>query len=245
MAPEDPRFQDYLTRHYTQLGDAERHRAGRKRQLLETYRRWLPANRDAAMLEIGPGFGHLLEILRTDLGYRNATAVDVSREVVAYLEQRLPGSTTYVEDTAAWLRAHPGQWEQVFALHVIEHVPRDAVADFLAAVRGALRPGGRVVLELPNMANLFTGGFLRWADLTHEWGYTEQSLHQLLTACGFTGVTCFEERVPPGLKGVAAGAFRALARGAQRIVYRGYQLPVPRVLGPALCATAVRPTGDR
>ena len=43
------------------------------------------------------------------------------------------------------------------------------------------------------------------------------------------------------MKGVAANAFRALARFAQRVIYRGYELPVPAVLTPALCATAVRP----
>ena len=61
-------------------------------------------------------------------------------------------------------------------------------------------------------------------------------------AGGFTEVECFEERIPlAGAKGVAANAWRALARFAQRVAYKGYELPVPAVLTPALCATAVRP----
>ncbi len=242
MAPENPDFQDYLTRHYAHLGDQARHRAGKKRQLLHTYRRWLPESRDAEMLEIGPGYGQLLEALRMDLGYTRARAVDVSREVVAFCERAMPGSTEYAEDTVAFLRANPGRWQRVFALHVLEHVPRTDVTALVRAMRDALAPGGRVIVELPNMANLFTGGYLRYADLTHEWGYTEQSLRQLLESAGLAEVECFEERIPAsGPKGVAANLFRALARMKQQVIYKGYELPVPTVLTPALCATAVRP----
>jgi len=239
---ENPDFRDYLSRHYAHLGDAERHREGKKRQLLLTYRRLLPASLDAEMLEVGPGYGQLLEALREGLGYRNAIAVDLSHEVVDFCNGRMPGSTTYADDTVAYLRANAGRFERVFVLHVLEHVPKAGASELVRALRAALRPGGRLVVELPNMANLLTGGYLRFADLTHEAGYTEQSLRQLLESAGFEQVECFEERIPAaGPKGVAARAFRALARVAQRIVYKGYELPVPKVLTPALCATAVRP----
>jgi len=156
----------------------------------------------------------------------------------------LPGSTEYAEDTVAWLRAHAGRFDRIFVLHVLEHVARAEVEDLVRAILGALKPGGRVIVELPNMANILTGNYLRYADRTHEWGYTEQSLRQLLEAGGFTDVRCFEERIPAaGLKGVAANAFRAIARFKQRLIYKGYELPVPTVLTPSLCATAVRPAG--
>lgn len=244
MAPESDAFRDYLSRHYAHLGDHEKHREGKKRQLLSTYAHLLPADRGAPMLEIGPGYGQLLEALRRDRGYANAVAVDVSREVVDFCNGRLPGSTEFAGDTVAFLRAHAGRFERVFALHVLEHVPAGAVGELARAMRDALRPGGRVVIELPNMANAFTAGYLRYADFTHEAGYTEQSLRQLLESAGFEQVACFEERIPAaGVKGVAAVTFRALARLALRVLYRGYELPVPAVLTPALCATAVRPAG--
>lgn len=242
MPAENPDFRDYLSRHYAHLGDQAKHREGKKRQLLHTYRRLLPESRDAAMLEVGPGYGQLLEALREGLGYRNAVAVDLSHEVVDFCNGLMPGSTAYADDTVAFLRANERRFERVFVLHVLEHVPKPAVGELVAALRGALKPGGRLVVELPNMACLFTGGYLRHADFTHEAGYTEQSLRQLLEAGGFAQVECFEERIPAtGLKGAAAVAFRALARFAQRVVYKGYELPVPSVLSPALCATAVRP----
>lgn len=240
----DPRsgFEDYLSRHYRHLGDQARHRARKKRQLLATYRFALPTDRDAEMLEIGPGYGQLLELLRRDLGYVRTTAIDLSEEVAEFCNRALPGSTERVTDTVAYLEAHGGRFERVFALHVLEHVPRAEAPGLARAIRGALRPGGRVVLEVPNLANLLTGSYLRYADLTHEWGYAESSLRHLLEAAGFVDVECFEERRPADeIKGLLAGAFRGGARWLQRAIYRGYELPVPDVLTPALCAVASRP----
>jgi hypothetical protein len=132
----------------------------------------------------------------------------------------------------------------VFLFHVLEHVPLEAAHDLLVAVHGALRPGGRVVLEVPNMGNLFTGGYLRYADPTHETGHTEFSLLHRLESAGFSEATCFEERVPvEGVRSAAAVLFRGTMRNVQRAILRGYQLPVPRVLTPSLCAVATRAPG--
>jgi SAM-dependent methyltransferase len=239
---QDHAFDDYLTRHYSRLGDQERHRAGRKRQLLRTYGRLLPADREARILEIGPGHGQFLELLRQDLGYRNAVAVDVSREVVEFCNGRMPGSASLVTDTAAQVRAQAGTLDAVIAFHVLEHLPGGEPLAMVQAIAAALKPGGRLLVEVPNMANPLTGGYLRYADLTHVGGFAESSLRHLLEAGGLADVACFEEATGgTGLKDLLARTFRALARFKLHLVYRGYELPPPAVLSPALCATAVRP----
>lgn len=241
MPVEHPDFADYLTRHYAHIGDQARHREGKKRQLRLTYGARLPEDRSAAMLEIGPGYGQLLELLRRDLGYTNAIAVDLSQEVVEFCNGLLPGSTTYVADTVAYLEQHPAHFDRIFALHVLEHVPPAEVLALVRAIHSALRPGGVFLVELPNMANLFTSSYLRYSDRTHTAGYAELSLRNLLEAAGFSDVQCFAERVPgSSLKGILANTFRACAGIVQRVIYKGYELPVPRVLTPALCAAATR-----
>ncbi len=242
MTDEHSQFADYLSRHCVHLGDQEKHRAGKKRQLRRTYARHFPEDRAAEMLEIGPGWGHLLELLRWDLGYSNLRAVDVSQEVVQFCNRCVPDSTIHVADTAGYLRQHPARFDRVFAFHVLEHVPKTEVVDLVRAIRTALRPGGKLVVEVPNMANLMTAGYLRYADLTHESGYSETSLRFLLESADLAEVECFEDRPSPdGLKSPLASIFRAGARVVQRVIYKGYELPVPAVLSPALCATAVRP----
>lgn len=241
MPVEHPDFADYLTRHYAHIGDQSRHRAGKKRQLQRTYASRFPTDSAAAMLEIGPGYGQLLELLRRDRGYSNAIAVDLSQEVVEFCNGLMPGSTTHVADTVAYLEQHPAAFERIFALHVLEHVPPAEVLTLVRAIHDALRPGGVFLVELPNMANVFTGGYLRYSDRTHQAGYAELSLRNLLETAGFTDVQCFEERIPLGsLKGVLANLFRASAGALQRIIYKGYELPVPKVLTPSLCAAAKR-----
>lgn len=241
MPPEAPAFDEYLSRHYAQLGDQARYREGRKRALRRTYEHLLPADRNAAMLEIGPGFAQLLELLRRDMGYGHAVAVDLSAEVVTFCNECLPGSTTLTADTVTYLASRPESYTRIFALHVLEHVPCEQADALVRAVHRALVPGGRFVLELPNMANMFTGNYLRYADPTHEHGYTEWSVRHLLESAGFVDVRCFEDSVAPdGLKHAAARLFRSLARLTQRTVYRGYELPVPQVLTPALCAVGTR-----
>lgn len=241
MSPETEAFEDYLTRHYAHLGDQSRHRAGRKRQLLHTYQAVLPLDHGVELLEIGPGYGQLLELVR-DLGYARAIAVDVSREVVEFCNGVMPGSTTLATDTVAFLNANTGRFERVFAMHVLEHMPKPEGIELVKAIVQALRPGGRFVVEVPNMANLLTGSYLRHADFTHACGYAETSLRQLLESAGLVDVVCFEERVPvDSPKRLLATAFRRATRLAQRLIYKAYELPVPEVLSPALCATAARP----
>jgi len=241
-AVEPGRFERYLSGHYARLGDQQRLRARRKRQLLGTYARLLPAARDADMLEIGPGFGQWLEALRVDRGYARAAAVDLSPEVVEFCNHAMPGSASLEPDTAGFLERHAGRYDRIFAFHVLEHVPGEERDRLVRAMRAALKPGGLCIVEVPNMANMLAGGFLRYADLTHETGFTELSLRQLFEDAGFVDVRCFEEKLVLGVpQDLLAMTFRSLARLAQRIAYRGYQLPVPAVLTPVLCLRAARP----
>jgi SAM-dependent methyltransferase len=239
---EPGKFERYLSGHYARLGDQQRYRARRKRQLLGTYAHLLPAARDAEMLEIGPGFGQWLEALRADRGYARALAVDLSPEVVEFCNHILPGSTSLEPDTVDFLLRHAGRYDRIFAFHVLEHVPAEALEHFVHAMRVALKPGGLCVVEVPNMANMLTGGFLRYGDLTHETGFTELSLRQVFEEAGFADIHCFEDRLVLGVpQDLLAMAFRWFVGRVQRLVYRGYQLPVPAVLTPVLCMRAASP----
>jgi hypothetical protein len=76
---------------------------------------------------------------------------------------------------------------------------------------GALRPGGRVVIHVPNAEGLH-GMRVRYGDLTHEQAFTPASIRQALTLCGFTNVRCFEDRpVMHGLKSALRAAFWRLS----------------------------------
>jgi SAM-dependent methyltransferase len=96
-----------------------------------------------------------------------------------------------VGDLLAFLRARPQRFDLLTGLDIVEHFTKDEVLEFLDACRGALRPGGRLVLQTPNGESPF-GGAVRYGDFTHETCFTPALLAQLLELTGFTAVECRE-----------------------------------------------------
>jgi 2-polyprenyl-3-methyl-5-hydroxy-6-metoxy-1,4-benzoquinol methylase len=157
---------------------------------------WLPDSRDAAIADVACGPGWLLRFF-VKRGYRNAGGVDVSPEQVALARKHSAG--VEAGDLLGFLRARQGQFDLVTGFDIIEHLDKGEVLDFLDACHGALRPGGRLVLQTPNGESPF-GGAVRYGDFTHETCFTPTLLGQLLALTGF-GDCEFREAGP-----VARGA---------------------------------------
>lgn len=242
MSQEQGQFQRYMTEHMTRLRSPGEWRGRVKERLRHRYQRHLPVDRNAPILEIGPGFGEFMELLVADLGYRNVRGVDLSPEVAGYCNQLFPGSVTVVEDTVTYLATCNAQFSCIVMFHVIEHVPKSQAVPFLNAVRKALAPGGVLLLETPNMANPFLGLSLRYADFTHEVGYTESSMHYVLQAAGFRDITIFEATLPANhWARLAQKAGQRAIKGMIALIHGIYGNRTPelyRVVSPELCVVA-------
>lgn len=103
--------------------------------------------------------------------------------------------------------------EEILAVHVIEHFWRWEVIDILKEWARVLKPGGKIILECPNLISacqefladperaagggpegqrsmwVFYGD-PKWRDplMVHRWGYTPQSLKAVLMEAGFVNV---------------------------------------------------------
>lgn len=147
----------------------------------------------------------------------------------------------------------PASFDAVVCGDFIEHL-RDPGA-FLARIRPLLRPGGRVVLSTPNIANwamrlgLLFGRFryTEWGllDRTHTHLFTRKTLRECLEQAGYR-ITDFDFTVPVPV--VATPRVEALAHwiGRLRPSLFAYQLvvsaePVPaaQLASSAQSATAV------
>jgi 2-polyprenyl-3-methyl-5-hydroxy-6-metoxy-1,4-benzoquinol methylase len=147
---------------------------------------WLPQDKGAFILDLGCGGGEFLDFLRRS-GFRELHGVDYSGEQVARCHDRGLPFVTKVADAKAFLRTHVGQFDCVVMNDVLEHIPKADCIATLEEVRHALKPGGALLVKVPNAANVF-GLVARYLDFTHEIAFTEHSLRQVLLASGYRDV---------------------------------------------------------
>jgi SAM-dependent methyltransferase len=139
-----------------------------------------PAGR---LLEIGCASGWFLAEARA-VGY-DVTGIEPAAEMAASARERSGADVqaAMLEDAAL----PAGGFDLAVAWHVLEHLAEPRAA--LAAVRAALRPGGRLLLELPNVASLrATRQGEDWYALEpqhHVAHYSPGALDALLRAAGF------------------------------------------------------------
>ena len=151
-----------------------------------TYGRLLPVDLGARILDIGCGMGHFLYYLKAK-GYHNILGVDVSPEQVAYCREFVLPQVQLTPDLVSFLGERPSHWNCIVMKDVIEHLSRKEIIPTLGAIHDALAPGGELLVETGNMASV-TGLFVRYIDFTHECGFTENSLRQVLRAVGFSEI---------------------------------------------------------
>jgi len=142
----------------------------------------MPGSRDSAILDLGCGSGLFLDFLSGE-GYVDARGVDSCPALVRSCGDS--GFDVEESDNMEYLGKHPGRFDCVVLNHVLEHYGKSEGLSLLEAVRGSLRPGGRVIVVCPNMANPYTAGRGRYADLTHETGYTPESIRFMLRLADF------------------------------------------------------------
>jgi len=179
-----------VERYSTLVSDAAPRRPD-ARHLRRSWRRslaaWLPADRNAAILDIGCGGGAFLEFLRGS-GYARLWGFDSSEEQVARCRDRGLDFVQRHEALEVGTFAGPEDgWDVIFCLDLLEHLPQERALGFLKEVRRRLATGGCVVIQTPNMAYLGAGWVL-YGDPTHRAGYTELSLRAMLAAAGYASI---------------------------------------------------------
>lgn len=165
----------------------ERHPISRIERLVPRMR--LDAHEE--LVDVACGNGMLLPLVHDKVGAYHG--VDFSPDFIDVARRRAAASgitncTFHCEDVIEFAKAHPGRFGVATALDFSEHIDD---ADFVAiftAVRGAMKPGGRLYIHTPNLTFL--------PELLKQWGIVPQfpqhiavrdAEHhlRLLEACGF------------------------------------------------------------
>ena len=128
------------------------------------FRRWLPTAPDAAIVDVGCGGGQMLQVMK-NLGYTALQGVDASEQQVQ--RARTAGLDVRHGNATDALRESPARRDLILAIDMVEHLHKGEAMEFLEAAHAALRPGGRLILQMPN-PDARAGMRVRYGDLTHE-----------------------------------------------------------------------------
>ena len=207
------------------------------------YTPWLPADRGAAILDAGCGHGRVLAFLAAK-GYRRLEGFDRDVDAVAAARSRVAAALTVEHDWERYLASRVGAFDLIVLKDVLYYVPRDRVVNALGAVRRALKPGGRVIVEVFNGAS-FTGPFVSYKDDAILWTPTEHMLKSVLERARFSSVEVRPQR-PPARRlrrrvfNLLGSAWRLVLR-AIYFVERGFAEENPKIFTTKIIAVGEVP----
>ena len=162
---------------------------GSPESIKDRLRVFLPMIRAAALtgpaLDLGCGRGEWLELMRE----AEIESIGVEQNQTLAADCRAKNLRVIETDFMAFLEQSPPEhWRIVTGFHVIEHLGWPAWYGCLRQIHRALNPGGMMILETPNPANLFTAANRFYLDPTHRHPLPDELLAFAAKSVGFASV---------------------------------------------------------
>ena len=201
------------------------------------YKKFLPSDRNARILDIGCGMGHFLYFLKNE-GYTNFWGIDISVQQVSVVKENITENVS-VADVFDFLKEN-GLFHVIVANHVIEHIPKERLLEFLHLVFSSLQVGGIAFIKTANMSNPF-GLRGRYMDVTHTIGFTEHSLFEVLNAAGFQNIHLMGAYQPVlSVKSAIGKVARVIVHRLLKLMFLVQGYPPPRILDKDIIVIAVK-----
>ena len=136
------------------------------------------------------------------MGYLNIREVGISPEQVRLARQVI--ADVAESNVLEWLEAHSSTFYLITVLDLIEHFQKPEVLRFLDGCHGALKPGGRLILQTPN-ADSPLGNVLSYGVFSQEVDLNPNALSRLVRLSGLQKVEAREQGpVPLGYSAVSS-----------------------------------------
>ena len=176
----------------------------------------IPQALDARILDLGCGRGGLVYWL-SQRGYHRAEGVDLSDEQIE-AARKVGVANVEQADLRSYLAGRAQFYDALILRDVVEHFTREQVVAVLELCRAALRPGGVVIVQVPNAESPFFGR-IRYGDFTHELAFTRSSLVQVFKVVGFEDLRVYPtEPVIRGLRSLGRVALWSMVKAFYRIL---------------------------
>lgn len=144
------------------------------RYMKSYFQKYLPQNKSARVLDAGCGIGTYLKALR-NLGYTNITGFDIDESCV--LESKNANLNVKRMDLSK--EKTKKKYACIISFDVIEHLTVEQQKSYIMNCLNMLEEGGNFIIRTPNMNNPFAL-HIRYIDITHKTGFTDESMKQLL-----------------------------------------------------------------
>jgi 2-polyprenyl-3-methyl-5-hydroxy-6-metoxy-1,4-benzoquinol methylase len=145
----------------------------RKAFLTHIISKYLPANRDAEIVDLGCGHGAFIYFL-TQAGYKNVSGIDVSPEQIE-LAHRLGIAGVHLGHISDILgEVKDSSVDVILATDVLEHLTKDELFHTLDEIRRVLKRHGMCIAHVPNAEGLY-GMRVRYGDMRLEQAFTPSS----------------------------------------------------------------------
>ena len=177
---------DYLSSIFKYVNDLSEKGFEKQRKYYKYYYDGLLSeDKNIEILDIGCGTGHFLYFLEKE-GYKKYFGIDISKEQIEYCKNNISKNVEAI-DGFDFLKNNNKKFDLIVLNDVLEHIKKERLFEFLDLIRGSLSDGGKLLIKVPNMANPF-GLQSRYADITHDIGFTELSLREALMMSIFEDV---------------------------------------------------------
>jgi SAM-dependent methyltransferase len=137
-----------------------------------------PLDKNSAILELGCNKGFLLKSLHKK-GFKNLFGVDLSPDDLTIAKAIIPEAQLSYQDAFDFLDTHQNKFDLIILKALIEHIRKDQIMLLLEKINKSLTPNGLVLVDVYNAAWIFALHD-RYMDFTHEIGFTQESLRQVM-----------------------------------------------------------------
>ncbi len=151
----------------------------------------------SCVLEIGPGTGEMLQILNS----KKITTIDIidnDKAILAYCQKQFRIRKAILSKNFDLSLSVKGKYDLIVLTQVFEHIPKKWYLNWIKNLYAALRPGGHILITVPNGANPLVGTE-RYGDLQHENMFTIFSFQELMTFADLKNATYHVQgfEIPP------------------------------------------------
>ncbi len=148
-----------------------------------SYKKHLPKDKSAKIMDFGCGTGRVLNYL-SEKGFSNLYGADIDTSNFDELE-KAGFKLSSIKNAQAYLKSVANTFDYIIAKDVIYYFDSKEIEIIMQLMYGALKPNGKILIEIFNGSTI-TGPYVKYKDIYIQLILTEHSLKSLLKNAGFT-----------------------------------------------------------